>query len=226
MYKRQTYEAGLRLASWQGFSGSLGLFRTDFDNLQIAALDGTEFFVGNAAEAHTQGIELDLRWQSGFGLMAGAQLGYLDAKYDRYTNAPAQAGSDEGSDDPNDEGGQDLSGRVLQRAPEYSGSLQLGFIGALPWMHLPFALGVVAEGASHQFLNVDLDPIDSQPGYLRYNAFVGLSDGSGRLTLRLIGRNLTDETVRREAADIALVGAHSVGVYPPRRFAAELGYRF
>ena len=150
----------------------------------------------------------------------------LDAKYDRYTNAPAQAGSDEGSDDPNDEGGQDLSGRVLQRAPEYSGSLQLGFIGALPWMHLPFALGVVAEGASHQFLNVDLDPIDSQPGYLRYNAFVGLSDGSGRLTLRLIGRNLTDETVRREAADIALVGAHSVGVYPPRRFAAELGYRF
>lgn len=221
-----TYEAGLRLASWHGFSGSLGLFRTDFDNLQIAALDGTEFFVGNAAEAHTQGIELDLRWQSGFGLMAGAQLGYLDAKYDRYTNAPAQAGSDEGSDDPNDEGGQDLSDRVLQRAPEYSGSLQLGFIGALPWMHLPFALGVVAEGASHQFLNVDLDPIDSQPGYLRYNAFVGLSDGSGRLTLRLIGRNLTDETVRREAADIALVGAHSVGVYPPRRFAAELGYRF
>ncbi len=49
---------------------------------------------------------------------------------------------------------------------------------------------------------------------------------TGRLTVRLIGRNLTDEPVRREAADIALVGAHSVGVYPPRRFAAELGYRF
>ena len=53
-----------------------------------------------------------------------------------------------------------------------------------------------------------------------------MSDRSQRFSLRLIGRNLTDEVVRREAADVAVVGAHSVGLFPPRSLAAELGYRF
>ena len=212
-----TYEGGLRWKPGFGLSAELGLFYTAFDNLQVAALDGTEFFVGNAAQAHTQGIELSALWRYG-PFMAGTDLGYLEARYDRYTNAPARADQEEDS--------QDLSGRVLQRAPRYSGSVQLGLILPLPYLDLPLALGAVAEGASHQFLNIDLDPIDSQPGYLRYNAYAALADLSGRLSLRLIGRNLSDETVRREAADIAIVGAHSVGIHPPRSLAMELSYRF
>lgn len=213
-----TYEAGVRLRTRYGVNGEVGVFHTKFDNLQVAALDGTEFFVGNAARAHTQGIELSARWEPAQGVMISADLGYLDAKYDDYRNAPARADSDEDS--------QDLSGKVLQRAPEFSGSLQLGFLIVLPLVNLPLAVGTVAEGASHQFLNIDLDPIDSQPGYLRYNAFVALANPDGKLSLRLIGRNLTDEHIRREAADIAIVGAHSVGLYPPRSLAVELGYRF
>jgi len=214
-----TYEAGLRLGSWRGLSGSLGLFYTDFDNLQVASLDGTEFFVGNAAKAHTQGLELSLTWKLlGGALTLGTDLGYLDAQYDRYENAPATAASGDDS--------QDLSGRVLQRAPRFSGNLRLDTLSRLPLLELPVGFGVVAEGASHQFLSVDLDPIDSQPGYLRYNAYAGISDRSGKLSLRLIGRNLSDKTVRREAGDVAIVGAHFVGLYPPRSLAAELGYRF
>jgi len=213
-----TAEAGLRLKNEAGFSGALSVFRTRFKNLQVAALDGTEFFVGNAARARTQGVELSARWRSSFGLSLGSELGYLDARYDQYTNAPARADSNEDS--------QDLSGRVLQRAPKFSGSVQADFATLLPFVRLPAAIGVVAEGASSQFLNIDLDPIDSQPGYLRYNAFAGLSDRSQSFTLRLIGRNLTNEHVRREAADVAVVGAHSVGLFPPRSLAAELGYRF
>ena len=213
-----TTEAGLRLKSTLGISGALTVFRTRFKNLQVAALDGTEFFVGNAARARTQGVELSARWRSPFGLSVSTELGYLDAKYDRYEGAPATADSDEDS--------QDLSGRTLQRAPKFSGSLQVDYLTLLPWVRLPAAIGVVAEGASQQFLNIDLDPIDAQGRYVRYNAYAALSDRSQRFTLRLIGRNLTDETVRREAADIAIVGAHSVGLYPPRSLAAELGYRF
>lgn len=212
-----TYEGGLRWKPGFGLSAELGLFHTVFDNLQVAALDGTEFFVGNAAKAHTQGVELSALWRHG-PFMIGTDLGYLNARYDDYRNAPARADQEGAS--------QDLSGRVLQRAPRYSGSLQLGMILPMPVLGLPIALGAVAEGASHQFLNIDLDPIDSQPGYLRYNAYAALSDLSGRLSLRLVGRNLSDETVRREAADIAIVGAHSVGIHPPRSVAMELGYRF
>ena len=96
----------------------------------------------------------------------------------------------------------------------------------IPYINLPAGIGAVAEGASHQFLNIDLDPIDSQPGYVRYNAFMGVSNLDQTLTLKIIGRNLTDKVVRREAADVAVVGAHSVGVFPPRSIAAEIGYRF
>ena len=214
----RTYEAGLRLQTDNNLRGALKLFRTDFENLQVAALDGTEFFVGNAARAHTQGVELEARWITPIGLALSADLGYLDARYDRYENAPATADANADS--------QDLSGRVLQRAPRWSGSLQADVRVTLPWLGLPVGLGVVAEGASHQFLNIDLDPIDAQPGYVRYNAFVGIADRSERFSLRLIGRNLTDKVVRREAADVAIVGAHSVGLFPPRSVAAEIGYRF
>lgn len=213
-----TTEAGLRLETHIGVSGSLTVFRTEFKNLQVAALDGTEFFVGNAARAHTQGVEFSTRWRSPFGLIVTSDLGYLDARYDSYQNAPATADSSEDS--------QDLSGRPLQRAPRFSGSVQLDYLTGLPWIQVPMALGVVAEGASHQFLNIDLDPIDSQPGYVRYNAYMALSSQDQRFTLRLIGRNLEDRVVRREAADVAIVGAHSAGLFPPRSFAAELGYRF
>lgn len=213
-----TVETGIRLKPRRGLRGALQLFRTDFENLQVAALDGTEFFVGNAARAHTQGLELSLASLLPYGLALSTELGYLDARYDRYENAPAQAGSDEDS--------QDLSGRVLQRAPRFSGSVQLDWRFALPWLGLPAAAGAVAEGASRQFLNIDLDPIDAQPGTLRYNAYAALSDRRQRLSLRLIGRNLTDRVVRREAADVAVVGAHSVGLFPPRTLALELGYRF
>jgi len=216
--KSQTYEAGLRLQTDAGLSGELGLFYTEFDNLQVAALDGTEFFVGNAARAVTQGIELSARWEIGFGFSVSGALGYLDAEYREYVGAPARADSGEES--------QDLSGETLQRAPEYSGSVQIDFNTVLPWVALPFAAGVVAEGATEQFLNVDLDPIDSQENYIRYNAYLGLSDPDLRYSLKIIGRNLTDEIVRREAGDIAIVGAHFVGVYPPRSIAAELGVRF
>ncbi len=213
-----TTELGLKLKSTYGVTGSVTLFRTRFKNLQVAALSGTEFFVGNAAQAHTQGVELSAAWRSSFGLGVSTELGYLDAKYDRYEGAPATADSGKKS--------QDLSGRRLQRAPNSSGSLQVDYLSLLPFVRLPVALGVVAEGASYQFLSIKLDPIDSQPSTLRYNAFAAISDRSQAFTLRLIGRNLTNEVVRREAADVAIVGAHSVGLFPPRSLAAELGYRF
>lgn len=213
-----TTEAGVRLKSTHGISGAVTVFRTRFKNLQVAALDGTEFFVGNAARARTQGVELSARWRSSFGLGVGTELGYLDAKYDRYQGAPAVAGSNQNS--------QDLSGRTLQRAPKFSGSVQVDYLTLLPFVRLPAALGVVAEGASHQFLNIDLDPIDAQGSTVRYNAYAAISDRSQAFSLRLIGRNLTNDVVRREAADIAVVGAHSVGLFPPRSVAAELGYRF
>ena len=106
-----TYEGGLRLQTAFGLSGSIGIFRTDFENLQVAALDGTEFFVGNAAEARTQGVELSAAYSYGPFEVAG-DFGYLDAEYERYEGAPPRADQDEDS--------QDLSGRTLQRAPTYS----------------------------------------------------------------------------------------------------------
>ncbi len=213
-----TYEAGLRLLTDANISAELGIFRSEFKNLQVAALDGTEFFVGNAARATTQGIELSGRWQIGWGFALSGAFGYLDAEYDKYEGAPARAGSGENS--------QDLSGETLQRAPKYSGTLQLEYRTIVPRLGTPLAVGVVAEGASEQFLSVDLDPIDSQPGFVRYSAFIGILHPDERWGLRVVGRNLSDTTVRREAGDIALVDAHFVGVYPPKSLSVELGYRF
>lgn len=201
-----TLEAALR---WErgGLRAELVAFATRFDNLQVAVFDGTRFFVDNAAAAQSQGVETALLWRPWPQLKLEFAAAALNARYREFRNAPAPAGSDSTT--------QDLSGRTLPRAPRYSGHMGMEYRQPLPGFDL--SVGLQAEWRSRQFLNLDLDPLHEQPGYLRWDAQMVLRPATLPLDLILSGQNLSDKLVRREAAAAALFENTRFGSHAPPR---------
>lgn len=185
-YAPESLEAtqlGLK-SSW--FDGRLIANITAFDyayeDLQvqsIRALPGgvLQSFVDNAAAATLRGGELEMRARPVDWFDGGVSYAYLDAKYDEFRNAPM----------PN------LTGSRLPRAPEHQVRTDVN-------LRFPLSdandLVLRADSAyfSEQFLALGAGqiPLTTQEGYTVLSGSIGLELGSGRIDLRLFGRNLGD----------------------------------
>ncbi|MDD9892831.1 MAG: TonB-dependent receptor, partial [Gammaproteobacteria bacterium] len=233
-----TYELGSKMRLLDGgMTLNIGLFNTDFDNLQVTIFNGTQFVVGNAANAITRGLEFDGMWlpfENGTVTFSG---GYTDAKYGEYTDGPCRADGDgragpnpnerqEGDNPatPNAEGQcfQDLSGQPLARAPEWNGSLGFDYSWAVPNVSWRLNAGLNVLYQSETFLNLDNDPLDKQEATTQINAKIGVAGRDDDWSLTIHGRNLTDEVVFLESADVPLLeGDHFNRQDLPRTIGAE-----
>ena len=182
------------------FGRSLNLnataFRMDFDDLQVLAFNGFFFDVSNAASAFSQGIETDLLWLTPYRpLTVNASLGYLDAQYNEYNNAPAPI-----SEGLNEQ--QDLAGRTLAFAPNWQATLTTTFEYTL--FALPITLNANARYQDEQFTDTDLDPNTRVPPHTIYSASLRVASPSERWNLTIGGKNLTDKRVLNQGLDTAL----------------------
>lgn len=214
-----TLEGGFK-ALWlaRRLSLNLNLFDSRVKDLQVNAFDGSSFYVQNAAAARLRGAELETRWRLGRGWSLQGSLGWLDARYRSFPNAPARA--DQSTDSQN------LGGQRLSRAPAASGALGLEYAAVLGggWGWRAAADVLHRE---RSFLSLDNDPADAQPAVTTLNAQLGLSSAGGGWALALEGRNLTDELVRNAATDVSLFsGNHWAEVDPPRRWSLTLAWRW
>jgi iron complex outermembrane recepter protein len=87
------FEIGSKMSLLEGAAElNIALFRTEFDNLQVSVFSGnTTFSVQNAAEATTQGIEIDGRWQVTDALLLNGSFGWTDFEFDRFSNQACTA---------------------------------------------------------------------------------------------------------------------------------------
>ena len=70
--------------------GSLSLYHTSFNNLQVSTFQGTNVIIVNAAQARSMGFEADLMWLLPIrGLSLYSSFGFADARYTSYPNGPA-----------------------------------------------------------------------------------------------------------------------------------------
>jgi len=211
-----SFEAGFKtLLLDRRLALNLNLFDTRIRDLQVISYDGAVFYVRNAAAARARGAELELRARLGGGWQTHASLGYLDARYTDFRDAPARA------DQPQDS--QDLSGEPLPAAARRSGVLGLEYIGALPGRAWSWRAGVDALYRDRSYLSLDNDPVDAQPAYALWNATLSLGPAEGQWLLRLNGQNLGDALVRNTGNDVPLFsGDHWAELDPPRRGSATL----
>lgn len=207
-------EVGVKTSSFdRQLTASAAVYYYKYDDLQVGANDlsaiGGGSFVSiqrtlNAASATVKGVEFDVSFAPAAldGLTLNTALNYNRAEYDSFTNAPCGNGQTiaQGCDALfNPTTGrftsQDLSGRRLVRAPEWSGFV--GFDQKMPiGENLTLGFGANANYTSeYSTALVDL-PGFEQDDFVKYDANIALRGKDDRWEVALIGRNLGNELTK------------------------------
>lgn len=223
--KAETWEAGSKMRLLNGAATlNIGLFHTDFDNLQISLFNGTFFSVGNAASATSRGVEIEAQLIPAPWLFLNASIAYLDSRYNEFPNAQCTATSGDTSCD--------LGGERLTRAPEWEATLvqRWNLNKLIPGLSdLPFTLGLGIDATfrDHQFFSTDLDPIDAQGATTEVNGNLRISGLDENWSVTLMGRNLTRRTIQAHGQDVPLQpGSHFGTMNPLDRYFVEFLYRW
>ena len=216
----EAWEAGVKSRLADGsVELNAAVFRSEFSDLQVAAWNGTAFVTSNAAEAITQGIEIDGRWQISQRWLLSGAVAYLDAEYDSFPAAVCTAGQqtqwaiDTGQSPASCS--QDLSGKDLQFSPEWSGSVSLEYRRDLSGdLRFTGILGV--DFTDDYYSALDLEPLSLQDAYAKLNARLQLASYSG-WSVALVGKNLTDEETSTWINDVPFFRGSMFATIDPRR---------
>lgn len=238
-----TYELGGKASLLDGVAElNVALFRTEYDDLQAAVFSGgTTFVVENAAEATSQGVEIDGRWLVTEPLTLNASLGYIDFEYDEFPNQACTSDQFLAAREAayaaapgaflkgltallynnatcSAAGVNDLAGRSSANTPEISASLGANYERSLGAYRLQLTLN--ANFTDDAWRQDDLDPISLDESHWTIDASAVFGPEEGHWDLALIGRNLGDQNSFGFSGDVPLFnGSHLWAPNPPRSIA-------
>jgi iron complex outermembrane recepter protein len=186
----RNYEVGVKSAFLdRRLILNLALYDTKFRDLQVATYDSTTAtsVTKNAAAATSKGFEANAVFTVTDGLRLSGSTAYLDAKYDSFPQGVCLATA------PRPCLFQDLAGITLPGASKWSGNVQAELARPINDA-LMFTGAAVVTFRSGFFTASDQSPIyGRQEGYAKVDARIGIEATSGRWSLALLGRNLTDK---------------------------------
>ena len=166
-----TYEAGYKgLFHDNRLELNAAVFYIDWTDMHVSIAENNVAYYQNAAEAHSYGLELEVRWRLARSLHLFGAFGWLEGEFDRYDNHTS---------------GEDLAGKKIPNANEYS--FTLGGV----WRH-GSGFFTSADIAFMGPKYMDEQNLYRQESYTLLNARVGYEQD--RWALYLYGRNLLDET--------------------------------
>ena len=203
---------------------NLAVFHMQIDDLQVSSsVAGTiAFQVQNAAEAISQGVEMDGRWSVSDNWLLGGNLAYTDAYYDSFANAqctPGQAAvAGPGCT-------QDLTGERLIFAPEWSSSLYAQYSNTLSNDWEILVRGDMTYSDDY-YTEITLAPGVFQDSYEIYNAALWFTSPSDRIRVGLIGRNLGEEAFRTFGLASPGSSVYLAEANLPRRYMLQLQASF
>ncbi len=223
------YEVGVKMTLFDGAAElNVAVFRSEFDDLQVSALAPggiINFFVANAAEAVSQGVELEGRWLATDRLLLSANIAFLDATFEDFPEAACYALQTIGCVD----GVQDLSGADLQFAPELAANLHAEYTwpmgDSLEWL-----AAMDVNYTDEYSLASDGDPIMWQDSFTKVDARLTLRSDDATWEVALLGKNLTDEETTAWGSDAVnagpFLGTYYVHLNRLRTLAIQGTYRF
>ncbi|WOJ91905.1 TonB-dependent receptor [Congregibacter variabilis] len=238
-YEEETaisYELGVKTTLLDGMmSLNATAFFSTVEDYQVSIFDGaTAFFVQNAAEVETSGLEVDVKWAPTDGLIVSFAGTYLNAEYSDFPNAPCWSVS---GTEPVDRGNcvnrgapdasRDATGDTNMFSPEFAFNLNIDY--RMPLGNALEARGTFNMNYSDEFFAAsDLDPIYAgQDAYTMYDLRLSLGRQDGMWDVALIGKNLTDELISGNSNDQPLVpGNGFASTDRLRSYALQATYRF
>ncbi len=205
---------------------NLAIFQTQYDDLQVSAFVGDKYVVGNAAEAVSQGVELDSVIRISEEMTVAASMAYLDASYEKFDNAACTLAQIEASGLTSKDCEQDLKGKSLAFAPQWAGNISLNHsTGLNKQLRLDSVLAINYTG--EHYLAQDLDQRVLEPSHVMLNGRIALSDPDNGWELALVGKNLSDENIRTYANDVPLMdGANFSYLAMPRTLAVQVSWNY
>jgi iron complex outermembrane recepter protein len=247
------YEIGAKMSLLDGAAElNFAAFYTEYDDLQASIFAGnTTFEVQNAAQATSQGIELDGRWQATDKLMLQGSVGYLDFEYDEFPNqacvaeqfldfredayqsavavgdyaAAAAASLVINNQTCAAAGINDLQGKRSEHSPEWSASAVATYIQPIGDYELSGTID--ANYTDDVYRQGDLDPVSLQKSFTKVNAVLMFAPASGKWDISVIGKNLGDEDTYSYINDTPLFNGTRQGrLDAPRSYTLRGRYRF
>ncbi len=169
------------------------------------------------------GAEIELTALPSEGLTLNTGVSLLHSEYKKFTDV-------DNADSAPMAVAQDLSGRQLNRAPNYTVNLGAEYAWPIPgrWYnslgaYTPSTIRLRGEWFLTDYILFRPfgDPEDKQSGYSLFNLFATLTPPGNKYQLRFFAKNLADK--QYYGYKLALGGGIRVGVgAPPRTFGAEL----
>ena len=215
-----TYELGVKAASEDGrLRGSVAAFKSDYSDFQArVSQDVGTFPVLNAAELDIMGVEFEGSARFGDATVLSAQLGWLDAEYDRFDDFrldPTYPGYDPNLNHDHVPFSPDMTARIaLQHG------FDLGDAGSL-------GVGADASYRSKTWLSVDNRDVLTQGAYTLFGLFGVWDSPQYTWQVRAGVRNLTDEVYKTEGQEFASVGNIQTAYYGlPRNWYLSVRYNF
>jgi outer membrane receptor protein involved in Fe transport len=239
-------EVGFKAEMMDGrLSINSDVYRYTFKDLQVGAFISVPpappvFLTANAAEAITQGAEVEAAFQVDPDFKLRAHLSYNDAHYSSYKNAPCS--SDQTAPGPlpgctatnpalpvsaTNPLRNDLSGAPLSRAPEWTGGV------GITYSHDLFATWRVTFNADANYSDsyvtgTSPSAITTQKAFTILNAGIKVHSPDNGLSVSLIGQNLTDELTFYSKANEpgTTFGVYQTLLGPPREITLNVAYEF
>ena len=173
---------------------NIAVFMMDIEGLQLATQIPGElpvYSVSNAADSTSQGVEIDLTWAVNDVWTLGANAAFTDASYDSYPGAECLAGTP-ATPDP-ETGTCDLAGLPLIFAPDLKGTLFADFLVEDAFGGWDLGGRFDYTHSDEQYTDISYQDNVLTDAYSISNASLRLISPNQRITVSLIGRNLSDE---------------------------------
>lgn len=186
--------------------------------LQVFSPTGTSLLLLNAASGEAKGFDLDVEAVPVDNLTLRVGVGYIDAEYKDFPNAPVA------TPNPFGVGGasttrMDVSGTDFVYTPDWTFNASILYT-------IPTSFGDITPAVNYYNQSSHLPYFDSfkQPGYDLWNASLAWTSPDDRWSVRFWGKNLGNEKYYNHIS----IGGRRVGGSPgdPRTYGVTLGMKW
>jgi iron complex outermembrane receptor protein len=191
----------------------ISAFYYDFKNLQVEQVVNTSGVIDNVPKSEIYGLDLSGQWHATSQLSIDGNLSLLHARYINFYFF----------DQLNPTlGNQNLSGKPLDRSPDWSANLGLQYRQPIPDGSLIFRADIYAS-AKFALLIPANQNLDFQPAYATIGGSLTYVTDDERLRVKAWIKNASDQAVLQGMFALPLFGLGREGIYgAPRTFGVEL----
>ncbi|MCB1687175.1 MAG: TonB-dependent receptor [Halioglobus sp.] len=224
-----SYEVGIKSQWWDNrlrvnAAAYYSTFKDFQASAQVAGAFPPIFFLTNAGELETKGVELEVNAQLTDNFAVQGSLAYTDAIFSDWPDAPCYSRQPAGENECNS-GTQDLSGARMPNSPKWSTYLAGTYYVPIPSMPFDGFASLNFFYRDEVQFDTANNPLFIGDPYDTFDLYTGISARDGRYRVQFYVQNLFDQFYVATLAGQEVVGVEAAQILPytyKRRFGVSV----